>query len=97
MPITQKLMLVAFLVGLVAGGWTFCLSRNDGTEPARRARRRVAGFVLMGSIIPVWILLEKPLGALGPAGSVAYVVLLMTLVTTGLIIYWRARGFSEWP
>jgi len=97
MTLGQKLMLVAFLVGLLSGVWLFWLTRHDTNEGARRIRRRTAGFVIMGAIIPVGILLERPLSAFGPVGSVVYVVLLMTLVTTGLIIYWRARGFSEWP
>jgi hypothetical protein len=97
MRLGQVLMLVAFLVGLVSGVWGFWLIRRDGTERARRVRRRMAGFVIMGSIIPAWVFLERPLSALGPIGNIAYVAFLMTLVATGLIIYWRARGFSEWP
>jgi hypothetical protein len=97
MTLGQKLMLVAFLVGLVSAIWGFWLSRRDSTERARRVRRRMAGFVIMGSIIPAWVFLERPLSALGPVGNLAYGALLMTLVATGLIIYWRARGFSEWP
>jgi hypothetical protein len=95
-PMTlQVWLLLGFVVTLVFVAFSLWLGRRDTTAAGQRARFRVVGIGIMVCIIPARLFVEPH--ADEPITGLAYVLLLLALVGSGLRFFFRGRGWSEWP
>jgi FtsH-binding integral membrane protein len=84
-------ILAGYGIGVLSACLALWLGRRDRSEAGRRLRMRILGVVVMGAVLPIGMFVETRLSV------AAYLLLLLFTVTLGVTLFFRGRGWSEWP
>lgn len=80
-------LLGGFGLTVVGSTAVLCMTRGDRSEWAKEKRQQAVGMMLLTSVVPVWLLLERRMRFF------PYAVVLGLVVVSGVALYLRGGGW----